>query len=337
MASTRREMESTSWWWSGGGGGRGGGEFMFGDDEINRRREIQVEEAVGGYDLLPHAAAVAPAAMETYSQSEIDFDMYQATYPRPRLRWTQELHDQFVKAVDELGGANKATPKAILNLMGVPGLTLYHLKSHLQKFRLGKTSRRLWRREFVPAAADCCQRNDERLPPATLMEGQGSSISKAFDMNKLLNESRIKALGAERYGNLNLLVEGGVKKNRGVAEAISCVSIHHQAAGHSKMMEEEEDHQLFANAKPALLPLFPPMPECAVDRYSPEWSELLQDGGGRKWGFHHHRPMIDNYEDYMNTLGNESRRANVRFGSFFDDVASFSKVNDDNDGDLDLP
>ncbi|KAL7087330.1 hypothetical protein ACP275_13G061900 [Erythranthe tilingii] len=327
MATTRRETESNSWWWSGGGGR---GEFMFGDDEINRRREIEAA-AVGGYDLLPHAAVVAPPAMETYNQSEIDFDMYQATYPRPRLRWTQELHDQFVKAVDELGGANKATPKAILNLMGVPGLTLYHLKSHLQKFRLGKTSRRLWRREFVPATADCCQRNDERLPPATLMEGQGSSISKAFDMNKLLKESRIKALGAERYGNLNLLVEGGVRKNRGVAEAISGMNIHHSK------MEEEEDHQLFASAKPALLPLFPPMPECAVDRYSPEWSELLQDGGGRKWGFHHHRPMIDNYEDYLNTLGNESRRANVRFGSFFDDVASFSKVNDDNDGELDLP
>ncbi|KAI3718555.1 hypothetical protein L6452_19432 [Arctium lappa] len=57
--------------------------------------------------------------------------------PKPRLRWTADLHDRFVDAVSHLGGPSKATPKAIMRAMGVKGLTLFHLKSHLQKYRLG--------------------------------------------------------------------------------------------------------------------------------------------------------------------------------------------------------
>ncbi|KAJ4812762.1 Myb family transcription factor APL [Rhynchospora pubera] len=55
---------------------------------------------------------------------------------KPRLRWTEQLHEKFVHAISQLGGADRATPKSVLRVMGVPGLTLYHLKSHLQKYRL---------------------------------------------------------------------------------------------------------------------------------------------------------------------------------------------------------
>ncbi|WOL12264.1 hypothetical protein Cni_G21030 [Canna indica] len=54
----------------------------------------------------------------------------------PRIRWTEELHASFIQAVYNLGGEHKATPKQILRLMRVKGVTISHVKSHLQMYRM---------------------------------------------------------------------------------------------------------------------------------------------------------------------------------------------------------
>ncbi|XP_026396289.1 putative Myb family transcription factor At1g14600 [Papaver somniferum] len=66
----------------------------------------------------------------------------------PRLPWTPDLHDVFLHAVHRLGGEEilfgsfllvygitKATPKLVLETMDVRGLTISHVKSHLQHRR----------------------------------------------------------------------------------------------------------------------------------------------------------------------------------------------------------
>jgi SHAQKYF class myb-like DNA-binding protein len=53
---------------------------------------------------------------------------------KQRLEWTPELHGRFVAAVDKLG-LKDATPKKILRIMQVEGVTVDHVSSHLQKYR----------------------------------------------------------------------------------------------------------------------------------------------------------------------------------------------------------
>ncbi|CAK9231981.1 unnamed protein product [Sphagnum troendelagicum] len=55
---------------------------------------------------------------------------------KARRCWSPELHQRFVRALQQLGGSQVATPKQIRELMKVDGLTNDEVKSHLQKYRL---------------------------------------------------------------------------------------------------------------------------------------------------------------------------------------------------------
>ncbi|XP_075493622.1 transcription factor HHO6-like isoform X1 [Primulina tabacum] len=55
---------------------------------------------------------------------------------KQRRCWSSELHRRFIDALQQLGGAQAATPKQIRDLMQVDGLSNDEVKSHLQKYRL---------------------------------------------------------------------------------------------------------------------------------------------------------------------------------------------------------
>ncbi|KAK8663247.1 hypothetical protein V6N13_025126 [Hibiscus sabdariffa] len=89
--------------------------------------------------LLDEAARISKA-----NEKYPDFSRISATFGekpsriKTRLKWTADLHEKFVGCVNLLGGAENATPSAILRLMKSNGLALHHVKSHLQKYRHAK-------------------------------------------------------------------------------------------------------------------------------------------------------------------------------------------------------
>ncbi|KAK1417942.1 hypothetical protein QVD17_27078 [Tagetes erecta] len=134
-----------------------------------------------------------------------DSGLVLTTDPKPRLRWTVELHERFVDAVAQLGGPDKATPKTIMRVMGVKGLTLYHLKSHLQKFRLGKQPHK----EFN----DHSMKDSERA--STLELQRNTNASSSAMMGRSMNEMQIEVqrrlheqLEVQRHLQLRIEAQG---------------------------------------------------------------------------------------------------------------------------------
>ncbi|XP_051125531.1 myb family transcription factor PHL7-like isoform X2 [Andrographis paniculata] len=121
-------------------------------------------------------------------------------FSKQRLRWTNELHEQFVGAVAQLGGPDRATPKGVLRVMGVQGLTIYHVKSHLQKYRLAK---------YAPdSSSDVGVKKEFEGLLANLDGSPGMCITEALKLQMEVQKRLQEQLEVQRQLQLRIEAQG---------------------------------------------------------------------------------------------------------------------------------
>lgn len=118
---------------------------------------------------------------------------------KARMRWTPEIHENFLQCVNELGGSDRATPKGILKLMNVEGLTIYHVKSHLQKYRMARHIPDIARAGNSGKARD----TSDILPSLDLKTG--IQITEALQLQMEVQKQLHEQLEVQR--NLQLRIE----------------------------------------------------------------------------------------------------------------------------------
>ncbi|KAJ4975856.1 hypothetical protein NE237_000962 [Protea cynaroides] len=118
---------------------------------------------------------------------------------RQRLRWTHELHERFVDAVAQLGGPDRATPKGVLRVMGVQGLTIYHVKSHLQKYRLAK---------YVPESSSDADKKESGDLNSGLDGSSGMQITEALKLQMEVQKRLHEQLEVQRQLQLRIEAQG---------------------------------------------------------------------------------------------------------------------------------
>ncbi|KAJ4883329.1 myb-like HTH transcriptional regulator family protein [Raphanus sativus] len=149
---------------------------------------------------------------------------------KTRIRWTQDLHDKFVECVNLLGGADKATPKAILKLMDSEGLTIFHVKSHLQKYRIAK---------YIPDSQE--GKFEKKIFGVHIKEALQLQLDIQRHLHEQLEIQRNLQLRIEEQGKqLKIMIEQQQKTKECVLKTpIAEVSLSHSDSGHSLLRQSQ--------------------------------------------------------------------------------------------------
>ncbi|XP_037497792.1 two-component response regulator ORR26 isoform X2 [Jatropha curcas] len=94
---------------------------------------------------------------------------------KARVVWSVDLHQKFVKAVNQIG-FDKVGPKKILDLMNVPCLTRESVASHLQKYRLYLS--RLQKENDLKTSIGVIMDSDSCLRDSAGSSGTQKSVNK---------------------------------------------------------------------------------------------------------------------------------------------------------------
>lgn len=145
-----------------------------------------------------HMASPVPMVSNNTNNSPVASGMAS----KQRLRWTPDLHQRFVDAVTELGGPDRATPKGVLRVMGVTGLTIYHVKSHLQKYRLSK---------YLPDSMGDGLKSEKKESTdilSNLEAASGVQISEALQMQMEVQKRLHEQIEVQRQLQLRIEAQG---------------------------------------------------------------------------------------------------------------------------------
>ncbi|KAJ0246019.1 Two-component response regulator ARR18 [Hirschfeldia incana] len=121
---------------------------------------------------------------------------------KPRVVWSQELHQKFVHAVQQLG-LDKAVPKKILDYMNIEGLTRENVASHLQKYRL--YLKKLDEGQQQNMSQDAFGNRDSPYYHMAQLEGlRDYSSTRQLSSSSLLARSTLSKFHPSVYSSLNL-------------------------------------------------------------------------------------------------------------------------------------
>ncbi|XP_058750695.1 myb family transcription factor PHL7-like isoform X3 [Vicia villosa] len=162
--------------------------------------------------------------------------------------------------VDQIVGA---TPKGVLRVMGVPGLTIYHVKSHLQKYRLAK---------YLPESpADGKDSKDEKRNSGDSISGADSSpglqINDALRMQMEVQKRLHEQLEVQKQLQMRIEAQGKylqkiIEEQQKLGSTL--------AASETPLPHDKQNHSVSepSGSSDALAGTFPPHKKQRIDEGS---------------------------------------------------------------------